>query len=206
MPSLKRDLPKKKKVVQNIVSVTAATKTNTPTTNYDMMKKWNNLPHIDNSIFTSDEYLHAIGEDSASEDVMPAKKKSRYGNMGISSQSQSIKVAPPVMPDYESMTPTKRAKAREKYMLDKEAYQKDRKAESDSLLKARRKEASGRAIQWAQIEYTGDNTTTLRPCDLVRSSRLKFGDNLMYKEYVKLRIAEESMLRGINIKLTTSMH
>ena len=88
-------------------------------------------------------------------------------------------------------------------MLDKEAYQRDRKAETDSALKARRG-ACGRAIQWAQIEYTGDNTTTLRPRDLVQARRLKAGDNLMDKEYVKLRIAEEAKLRGINIKWTAS--
>ena len=129
-----------------------ATTTDTAALQYDRIK--NCIPNIDNSIFSSDEYLHAIGADH--EESLQEKKKSRYGNMGISSLSKSTPVAP-VMPDCESMSPKRKAKAMKEYMLDKEAYQRDRKAETDSALKERRKGACGRAIQWAQIEYTGDN-------------------------------------------------
>ncbi len=93
------------------------------------------------------------------------------------------------------------------YTSEKLAYQRDKKAETDALLKDRRKAAGGRAFRLAEIEYSGDNTPTLRTRDLVKSSRLHAGHNIIDKEYVKLQSEEEAMLHGIDVrwkKLTNS--
>ncbi len=90
------------------------------------------------------------------------------------------------------------------YTSEKLRYQRDKKADTDALLKDRRKAAGGRAVRWTEIEYSGDNTPTLRTMDLVQASRLHAGHNIIDKEYVKLRIAEEAMLRGIDVRWKTS--
>ncbi len=45
------------------------------------------------------------------------------------------------------------------YLLEKKAYQRERKAAIDGLLKDIRRAAGGRAVQWEKIEYTGDITS-----------------------------------------------
>ncbi len=104
------------------------------------------------------------------------------------------------------MSPRATKTAMMEYTSEKIAYQREKKAETDATLKDRRKQAGGRAIEWSHLSYSGDNTPTLCTRDLVRASRLEAGQTIMDKEYVKMRIAEEGMLRGIDIKWKTSTH
>jgi len=159
------------------------------------------LPAIHNSIFESDDYLQAIGD--ISDDEKPPKKQSHYMTMGVGSGS-AIATKMPDRPDCSGMTPRSEKRAMHDYILEKKAYQRDKKAATDALRKARRVEAGGRAVNWATIEYSGDNTPTLRPRDLVRRCYLSAGQNIMDKEMVQMRIAEEAMLRGLEIKYTQS--
>ena len=59
------------------------------------------------------------------------------------------------------------------------------------MLKERRKDAGGQAIKWASIQYTGNNTPTLRAMALVKQCWLKAGQNLIDKEYIKLQTVDE---------------
>ena len=159
------------------------------------------LPEIKDSIFESDDYLQAIGDIGDNEE--PPKKMSHYINMGVGS-GLAMATKMPDRPDCSGMTPRSKKRAMHDYMLGKKAYQRDKKAATDALRKARRVEAGGRAVGWATIEYSGDNTPTLRPRDLVRQCHLSAGQNLMDKETVQMRIAEEAMLRCLEIKYTQS--
>jgi hypothetical protein len=80
------------------------------------------------------------------------------------------------------------------YMLEKKAYQRDKKAATDALRKAGRAESGGHAANWSSIEYSGDNTPSLHPRELVHHCRLSPGQNFVDKEVVQMRIAEEAML------------
>ena len=88
----------------------------------------------------------------------------------------------PIKPDCTSMSPRSEKRAMKAYMSEKLAYQRDKKAQTDALLKDRRVAAGGRAVQWADIEYSGDNTPTIRTRDLVEANRLQAGHNIVDKE------------------------
>ena len=111
---------------------------------------------------------------------------------------------PPEKLDVSTMTSKAKAAALKRYKREMKEYQKQKKAETDFMLKERRKEAGGQAIRWASIQSSGDNTLTLCTMSLAQQCRLKAGQNIMDKEYVKLQIAEEAILRGINIHWTHS--
>lgn len=158
------------------------------------------LPEIDNSIFSSDDFLDAIGENTDNQPVADAP--SAYASMGVGTTMPPRDA--PIKPDCTLMSPRSEKRAMDAYMSKKLAYQRDKKAQTDALLKERRKAAGGRAIHWADIEYSGDNTPTLRTRDLVLASRLEAGHNIVDKEYLKIRVAEEAMLRGIDVRWKTS--
>ena len=84
------------------------------------------------------------------------------------------------------ITSKAKAAALERYECNMKAYQKQKKAETDFMLKERRKEASGQAIRWASIQYTGHNTLSLCTMSLAQQCCLKAGQNIMDKELVKL--------------------
>jgi hypothetical protein len=96
------------------------------------------LPAIHNSIFESDDYLQAIGD--IGDDEKPPKKQSHYMTMGVGSGS-AIATKMPDRPDCSGMTPRSEKRAMQDYMLGKKAYQRDQRAATDALRKARRVEA-----------------------------------------------------------------
>jgi hypothetical protein len=153
------------------------------------------LPIIDSSIFETADYLNAIG-DVCDEDILP-RNNSHYLTMGKESLSTVPRLPPP--PDCSGMTPQTEELAKHDYMLQKKAYQRDKKAATDALRKARRAESGGRAVNWSSIEYSGDNSPSLCPRDLVCSCRLSHGQNFVDKDVVQMRIAEEAMLQGLEI-------
>jgi hypothetical protein len=126
------------------------------------------LPIIDSSIFETADYLNAIG-DVCDKDILP-RNNSHYLTMGKESLSTVPRLPP--LPDCSGMTLQTEKLAMHDYMLQKKAYQRDKKAATDALRKARRAESGGRAVNWSSIEYSGDNSPSLRPRDLVHSCQL----------------------------------
>ena len=120
------------------------------------------LPKIDDSLFSSDDFLAATGQDTIRELDNDKNKKENYGNIGLSTGVASSTLKPPEKPDVSKMKSKAKTAALEKYSREMKEYQKQKKAETDCMLKERRKEAGGRAIRWAAIQYSGDNTPTLR--------------------------------------------
>jgi hypothetical protein len=95
-------------------------------------------PTIDNSIYESVDYLQAIGD--ISDDEAPPSNRSRYMGMGVGSES-TLATKKPDKPDCSGMTPRSEKRAMQDYMLGKKAYQRDQRAATDALRKARRVEA-----------------------------------------------------------------
>jgi hypothetical protein len=69
-----------------------------------------------------------------------------YARMGIAEESPIIALVKPSMPDCMDMTPQSKKHAMKEYILDKKAYQKERKAATDALLKERIRAAEGRTV------------------------------------------------------------
>ena len=147
------------------------------------------MPLIDDGLFASDDFMAAIGQE-----VPTRKKTSEYATIGLSKTRISKSgVMAPVKPNYDGMSPGTKSVAMK-------AHSKKLKGFRDLLLRERRKECEGRAINWDKIQYDGDNFPNLRTMDMVKLRRLQAGDNFIDKHVVQLRIAEEANLRGIKIR------
>ena len=133
--------------------------------------------------------MQATGDVSDEE----AQPKSHYLNMGVVSElaSETVRKKPELL-DCLGMTPGSEKHAMNDYMLEKKAYQRDKKAATDALRRARRVKAGGRVVKWATIEYSGDNTPTLHPRDLVKLCCLSAGQNIIDR-----RLYEEAVLQGL---------
>ena len=144
------------------------------------------LPVIDNSLFSSDDFMDAIGCDD--DVILPSTDEASmsYARMGTAEESPIAALVKPSKPDCTDMTPTSKNRAMREYILNKKAYQKERKAATDALMKERRRAAGGRAVEWEKIKYTGDNSSLIRSRDRVILHRLQAGHNIMDKEYVRL--------------------
>ena len=107
------------------------------------------MPLIDDGLFASDDFLAAIGQE-----VPTRNKTSEYATIGLSKTriSKSGKMAP-VKPNYDGMSPGTKSVAMK-------AHSKELKGFRDLLLRERRKDCGGRAINWDRIQYTGDNHLT----------------------------------------------
>ena len=141
----------------------------------------------DDDLFSSPEFFSTIkgGEE--------APKATKHCDDDVDESKDDYELDAPVKPDYDGMSP-KRKRAAQK------EYQRERKKYTDKMLRMRRKAAGGKALLAHNIEYSGDNTSTLRPMRTVLSSRLENGDTFVDKDILKLRIAEEANLRRIQIR------
>ena len=147
-------------------------------------------PSLDDSLFTSEDFLAAIGVESQPSAIVAHE----YANVGLSKNSNfKGGKLPPDKPDYDVMSPDTKVAA-------KKQYEKDARAFRDFKRREHRKECAGRSADWDKISYTGDNAPGLRTMELVQLKRLKAGDNFIDKDVVQLRIAEEANLRGIRIR------
>jgi hypothetical protein len=135
-----------------------------------------------------DDFDHLLDDDDINEEDKRIEKMDSKSRIPTGRRRGNLIQGGPVAPNYKLMSASEASDARIEYQSLRKTYR-------DGIRRERLRGNKGESFN--EADYTGDLTPTLRPMELVLSTRLQLGHTFPESGLVKLRVAEEANHRGI---------